>query len=557
MGLLDALFSGGADNGLLGFLQNSGASQQPMQGLSSDQAQYGGLPMNAMAQMPPAQMPPAPIFAQGQPNPMDSAQWPYGPNGAPSQANAQMAPVAANPPAVIQAPPAAPPGPSFGDRLMAGVQGFSNENPGGVLQHLANGIGSFAAGRRTDPVGAAQQQAAQVQNLTLQALIQKGVDPVAAHAAIGNPEMLKALITQAYGPQTVQSIGGGYVADKSGKITRAYEPEKTPMSIGNGYIYDPRTKQTIRAYEPEDKIPAGFVKGDDGNMHFIPGGPADPAYIQLAEAKKKDPNGVYTLGRGGELYKIDDKGNPVIVHKNDTPAEPMDPAALEILARREIGGDFSGRKNLGRGAQGASDLKAITNKSSEILTKEMGKTPTEAAAHMLKQQQEYNAQGQGLNAEARTTGVREANLNLILKATAAAIPAALEASEKVSRTGWVPLNKIVQAGQVASSDKDLRQFGMANIQLAEHWARAMNPTGVMRGEDRDLALGFLGTADSKETYRALVGQLQKQIERERDAVKSSRGMAGMPGAETAHTSPSGAPAPGAYVWSPDKGVAPK
>ena len=63
---------------------------------------------------------------------------------------------------------------------------------------------------------------------------------------------------------------------------------------------------------------------------------------------------------------------------------------------------------------------------------------------------------------------------------------------------------------------------MANLQLAEHWARAMNPTGVMRESDRDLALGFLSTADSPQTYARAVAQLKKQIEREKGAVSGFR-----------------------------------
>lgn len=462
-GLLDALFQSDG-GGLLGFLRNNAQNQDMSSSglLSSQSYSHPMFPLAQNTQIP--QQPPQVI--QAQPQAMDQ-----------------------------------PAGPGFGDRLGAGLQSFANS--GGPLPAIANGITGLMTGQRTDPGGIADRQQQVAQNQTLQALTQKGIDPVTARAAISNPEMLKTLITQVYGPQTIQNLGSGYVADKNGKITRAYEPE--------------------------DKIPAGFAKGDDGSMHFIPGGPSDPAYQRLIAAKAADPNGVFVLGKGGELYKKDEHGNVTIVHRNEETPAPMDENATEILARREIGGDFSGRKNLGRGAQGAADLRAITNKSADILTNEMGMSPKDAAAHMLKQQQAFNAQGQGLNAEARTTGVREANLNLILKAADAAIPAALEASDRVARTGWVPVNKIIQHGEVMASDPALKSFGMANLQLAEHWARAMNPTGVMRGEDRDIALGFLGTADSKETYRTAVEQLRTQITRERDAVKSSRGMTELPG----------------------------
>jgi hypothetical protein len=171
-------------------------------------------------------------------------------------------------------------------------------------------------------------------------------------------------------------------------------------------------------------------------------------------------------------------------------------------------------------------------------------TPAQAASFMSTQLPAFKAGQVGESAGARTAGTREANLNLILKATDAAIPAALEASEKVARTGWVPLNRLIQSGEVIASDPELKEFGMANLQLAEHWARAMNPTGVMRESDRDKALSFLSTADSPETYRRAVMQLQKQITRERDAIRAGRSEPGQgPGIapQASQQQPSGLP----------------
>lgn len=122
--------------------------------------------------------------------------------------------------------------------------------------------------------------------------------------------------------------------------------------------------------------------------------------------------------------------------------------------------------------------------------------------------------------EGRVTGQRGGALDLIIRSAEAAIPAVLEQSKNVYRSGFVPLNKLIQAGQVATSDPALKEFAIANLQLAEHWARAMNPTGVMRNEDRNLALAALSTADSKETYERAVRQIEKQIKRERASITS-------------------------------------
>ena len=102
------------------------------------------------------------------------------------------------------------------------------------------------------------------------------------------------------------------------------------------------------------------------------------------------------------------------------------------------------------------------------------------------------------------------------------IPAALEASKALPRSDFVPLNKLIQNGQVNSSKPELVEFGMANLQLAEHWARAMNPTGVMRESDREKALHFLSTAYGNNTYERAVKQLEKQIQREKAAVREGK-----------------------------------
>jgi hypothetical protein len=138
--------------------------------------------------------------------------------------------------------------------------------------------------------------------------------------------------------------------------------------------------------------------------------------------------------------------------------------------------------------------------------------------------QEFQAKQAEMNSAARAKGGREANLDIILRVTDSAIPAALAASENVPRGSFVPLNKLIQGGEIATSDVNLGKFAMANLQLAEGWARAMNPTGVMRESDRDKALSFLSTATSKETYKALVEQLRTQIQRERAAIQSGKGL---------------------------------
>ena len=60
----------------------------------------------------------------------------------------------------------------------------------------------------------------------------------------------------------------------------------------------------------------------------------------------------------------------------------------------------------------------------------------------------------------------------------AAIPQAIAASDAVPRESWVPVNKAIQAYQAGTSDPKLAAFAVANLQIGELWARAMNPTST-------------------------------------------------------------------------------
>lgn len=253
---------------------------------------------------------------------------------------------------------------------------------------------------------------------------------------------------------------------------------------------DKRTgKETTGTTRLQAKTPANYVRQADGTMAPVKGGPADPDVVRgLASAK----NG-----------------------------STMTPESADFLAERVLAGDSKALIGLGR--SGGNILRV-----QELVAQKAAERGMDGKAILA------NVAAQsGLTAEQRTTGVRQANLNLILKVTDAAIPAAIEASQNVARTGWVPVNRIIQKGQVMASNPELKEFGMANLQLAEGWARAMNPTGVMRESDRDKALDFLSTADSPQTYERAVRQLQKQITRERDAVHQESSRLGSTGTKPA------------------------
>jgi hypothetical protein len=473
MALLDFLNSP-SSGGLLDFLRQNAMNQQFPSGMASDQAQYGQQPILPSAPSPQG----APQTPQ--PSPLDSAQWPYGPNGTPSQANAAMPglPGTAGQPAPQTPPPAqspqpmqAPQGPGIGDRLLAGLQGFAAPSTGGLIGHLAGGISGIANGQTAS-------------NLTAQVLIAKGVDPTIVKAAIGNPEIMKTLITQAFGPQTVTSLGQGYVADRNGKITRAYTPD--------------------------DKTPSGFSQADDGTMHFVPGGPADPAYMRLKEEQG---------GTGGlslnPIYGKDAEGNTVLLQagKNGVAVQSKLPSGVTLngvdnqtlasdAARLNEGDDTVLKKYSNKG-QGRIDLLRLNNEANRQRS-EAGLAPIDITQNRIALQ--------GDVARERAAGNMEGRMAPAAVEAQGAFQIAREASENLARTNFVPYNKILQAGEAAFSNPELKAAATAYNTAVMTYSKAITPTGVGTVTAQEHARQILETADGPQATKAAFDQLSREVD---------------------------------------------
>jgi len=527
MGLLDLLGSQGG-GGLLDFLRTNSAASIANNpgGLSSDQAQYG-------QQAPSAQA--SPLFMRpNQPSPLDMAQWPQGPVGAPMLANTQMpqqAPAFMAQPMPPQTPQDS--GMGLGDRLGAGFRGFMANAQNGPIGAILGGVAGVA-GMGQGSVG----------NQTAKALLAKGVDPQTVQAAIANPELMSTLIKQTYGPHNIQSIGDGYVYDpQSNKVMRAYTPEKQPLSLGNGYIY--KDGKVVQAYESGDKVPVGFQKTDSG-LQPIPGGPADPNYLRAKTVGEADPNAVKVLGKGGELYKVGPDG-PVIVHKNEDGAEAsLDDTTVKAMAAQYLAGDKSVLQNLGRGAQGAANIVKIRQE----ITQQAGAAGLNAKDIV----NNFNEQAGNLAGQ-RSIGTRAANISLAANEANNMIPIALKASEAVPRTEWMPWNKMVQAYQTGTSSPELARFVAATNSLVNAYVRAVSPSGVPTDSMREHAYSMLNSAQSAKAYEAVTSIMQDEMKAALSApeqVRKELRKEAVP-AETSKE----APKAGNYIWMPGKGLVPK
>lgn len=523
MGLLDALFPDDNASGLLGFLKRN-AELQPMSGPQpSDQANYGPAPtipapMNAMAQAPAPQ---------------------------------PIAPVPANPPPVItaQQPIAAPaPGPNpFSGILNRGADALASIGRGGSLLGAVRGA-------YDDP----QSQAAAVSNLTARALIAKGVDPQTAIAAVqpGNGEILKQLVDSNFGPNTKTSIGNGYVVDKRGSVTRAYTPDdKIPSGFAqddNGNMHFVKGGPADPAYISQknslDNIPVGFQRAKNGGLEPIPGGPADPAYIRQKAQQGTDPNATHVLGKGSEIYKTDQDGTVTIIHKNDESGADatLSDETTKAMAAQYLAGDRTVMQNLGRGAQGAANIVKLR----EEITRQANAAGLDGKGIV----DNFNEQA-GALAGQRTVGTRAANISLAANEANNMIPVALAASEKVPRGNWMPWNKAVQAYQKGTSSPELASFVAATNSLVNAYVRAVSPGGVPTDSMREHAYSMLNSAQGPDAFKAVVSTMKMEMEAALQAPSQVQKELRRSSAEK--SSPTEAPKAGAYTWSPDGGLSPK
>lgn len=148
-------------------------------------------------------------------------------------------------------------------------------------------------------------------------------------------------------------------------------------------------------------------------------------------------------------------------------------------------------------------------------------------------QTKFSAKTAAATSGARASASRLANLEIISKNLDKVIPQAEAASAQVPRGKWVPINQLIQQGKIATSDPAMTVFAQTNLQVAEMWARAMNPTGVMREGDRDLALRILSTASDPQTYKQQLQVLKNLVQREQETAQEVKQEITSPGTPAA------------------------
>jgi hypothetical protein len=129
----------------------------------------------------------------------------------------------------------------------------------------------------------------------------------------------------------------------------------------------------------------------------------------------------------------------------------------------------------------------------------------------------------GANAYARAAGTYGARVESATNEVGYFIPQALAASNGLPRGKWVPVNQLVNDLRAGKSDPRYYDFATANVSLINAYARAVNPTGVPRIEDKNHMEKLLSTATSPQAYQAVLKRIAKEVRASHAAIALTRG----------------------------------
>ena len=127
-----------------------------------------------------------------------------------------------------------------GDRLGMSTRGFIGNLHNGPIAAIAGGLGSLITGRESDPSAIAQGKL----NATGAALLAKGVPAADVQAAINNPDVMKTLVTQYFGPDKFQHVtrkdsDGNEIPGSYDPTTGKYKWENIPADATGGTVMGP------------------------------------------------------------------------------------------------------------------------------------------------------------------------------------------------------------------------------------------------------------------------------------------------------------------------------
>jgi hypothetical protein len=130
----------------------------------------------------------------------------------------------------------------------------------------------------------------------------------------------------------------------------------------------------------------------------------------------------------------------------------------------------------------------------------------------------------GKTAAARTFNTAGANTEIVLSRAGPVLSNAAEAANAVPATAFPRINELYQAAENEIGDPAIRNFKVANEELAGLFASVMNPrSAVITVSAYEHARNLISAADSPEAYQAVLQNIKRLAEREAVNIRRLRG----------------------------------
>mgnify|MGYP001605284595 CR=1 FL=1 len=190
-----------------------------------------------------------------------------------------------------------------------------------------------------------------------------------------------------------------------------------------------------------------------------------------------------------------------------TPEPSFSQETLNRYVERSLEGDYSWKQNLGRGAQKDANIVAVEN----ALNAKMTALGISGADHARKIQ-EFRAESMGMGAAARSLGTQEAKMGTAGFEALGAIKLARGAIEKVPRTSFLPINKLIEGFQKQTLSPEQAELftrvqGIVNTYAAVMARGASVTTDSARHRSEEL----LQTASNPEVFNRVLDTMESEI----------------------------------------------
>lgn len=169
--------------------------------------------------------------------------------------------------------------------------------------------------------------------------------------------------------------------------------------------------------------------------------------------------------------------------------------------------------NIGRGVQGNAESHAIRELAREQEISEGGDP-----ADWPSRWQHFGTQASGL----RSLETRAAGLTLAENESKRLIPRVRDISDKISRTEYPSINKLILAAKKGTGDPNVIKLGVAVESLIPVYARVLKPTGTVGAADMERAHDILDKAWSGGQINAALDQMEVELDSAKSALKDTQ-----------------------------------